>query len=103
MILSAIILGVAISFFYAGVKFYKRMDWQEKPEFSPDLRQMHKKQKELRHIQDLLADAKADGKLSTQIIEEFNRYSENEIQAMESVEKAWLERKSTSHDEETKS
>ncbi len=89
-----IVLLIAIVFFYAGYTFYRFMDWQEEAEPSPDLRQMHKKQAELQHIQELLEEAKAEGKLSQKVIDEFSRYSDQEIENMDNIEKAWLNRKS---------
>ncbi len=93
MILSLLILLIAIGLLYGGLKFYRHMDWQEKQEPSPDLRQMHKKQAQLQNFQDLLSDAYTEGKISKQFLVEFSRYCDHEIQAMQDIEHAWLKRK----------
>ena len=90
-----LILGwiTGLTLLYGGWKFYRSIDWDEAPEPSPDLRAMHKKEAELLHIQDLLMDASEQGKLSKQVIEEYQRYCEAEIQGMKSIEKAWRDRR----------
>ena len=91
LILFACLMGACI--LLAGWKFYQLMDWEEVPEPSPDLRAMHKKEAELLHIQEVLQEARAQGKISQSVIEEFNRYSEAEIQGMKSLETAWRKRR----------
>ncbi len=78
---------------YLGIRFYKKMDWEEPAEASPDLKAMHKRQAELLHIQDVLVGAYREGKLSQNVVDEFNRYCEKEIQALNAVETAWNERR----------
>jgi hypothetical protein len=89
-----IIMGwiFALILLYGGWMFYRSMDWEEPAEPSPDLRAMRKKEVELLHIQDVLMEAGEQGKISKQVIEEYQRYCETEIQGMKSIEKAWRER-----------
>jgi hypothetical protein len=77
---------------YMGWKFYRRMDWTEPADPSPDLKGMHKREAELLHIQDVLEEARAQGKLSSHVVEEFNRYAEAEIEAQRKAETAWKNR-----------
>jgi hypothetical protein len=78
---------------YMAWKFYRRMDWDEPAEPSPDFHGMHKKQAQLQHIQEVLEEAHHEGKLSKQVVDEFNRYCETEDAAMQSAETAWKSRK----------
>jgi hypothetical protein len=78
---------------FMGWKFYQTIDWEEKAEPSPDLRGMHKKEAELMHIQELLADACDEGKLSQGVVDEFTRYCDAEIEAMHKVETTWKSRR----------
>ena len=91
LILAASILGGWIMFM--GWKFYRTIDWDEPAEPSPDLQAMHKKEAELLHIQEILAEARKQDKLSQKVIEEFNRYCKAEIEGMRKVETAWKERR----------
>jgi hypothetical protein len=58
----------------------------------PDLQGMHKRQAELQHIQEVLESAAADGHLSAQVVNEFNRYCEAEMEKMRNIETAWKNR-----------
>ena len=55
LIFAGLVLGLWI--LYSGWKFYQNIDWEEPPEPSPDLQAMHKKEAELSHIRDVLAQA----------------------------------------------
>ena len=83
---------LAMCFLLIGWKFYQSIDWEEPAEPSPDLRAMHKKEAELMHIQEVLEEAAAQKKISDQVVEEFNRYCETEINGMRSIEKDWRNR-----------
>ena len=87
-------LVFAVWLFYSGWRFYQSIDWDEPAEPSPDLRAMHMKQAELQHIQSVLAEARDRGKLSQSVVDEFARYCEAEIAAMQSVETSWKYRRS---------
>ncbi len=76
-----------------GLKFYRRMDWDEPADPSPDLQGMHKRQAQLMMVEEVLQDAQEQGKLSKNALEEFQRFSEAEIKAMQSVETAWKNRR----------
>jgi hypothetical protein len=73
-------------------KFYGTIDWDEPAEPSPDLRAMYKKEAELVHIAEILADAHREGKISAGVLEEFTRYAEAEIGEMKAIELAWKTR-----------
>jgi len=90
LILVGVVIGVWVLF--NGWKFYRTIDWAEKAEPSPDLRGMQKKEAELLHIQELLAEACDQGKLSQKAVDEINRYCETEIAGMRKVETDWKER-----------
>ena len=92
MVMAILGLIIALWLLYSGWKFYRQINWDEAPEPSPDLQGMRKKQAELMHIQDVLSEAADKGKLSRAVVEEFNRYSEGEIAAMQAVETAWKDR-----------
>jgi len=96
MLITLILIGLGVWIFYSGWRFYRHMDWDEPAEASPDFQQMHKRQAELLHIQDLLQQAHEVGKLSSALIEEFNRYCDREVQQMTSAENAWKNRRSSS-------
>ena len=93
MLLLVIGILTALWLAYAGWKFYYTMDWEDQPESSPDLRGMHKKEAELMHIQEVLAEAVEHGKLSGQARDEFNRFCEAEIADMRKIENAWKNRR----------
>jgi hypothetical protein len=93
MFLMAVGLLFGMWALYSGWKFYGTIDWNEPPEPSPDLKAMHKKQAELQHIQELLAEAAAQGKISRQVVDEINRYCDNEVDQMHAVETAWKQRR----------
>jgi hypothetical protein len=85
-------LVIGVWLLYMGWKFYRRTDWEEPADPSPDLQGMHKREAELLHIQDVLEQAHAEGKLSAGVIDEFNRYCESEISAQREAEMAWKNR-----------
>lgn len=90
-LLLLIVLG-SLGLLYAGVTFYQTIDWNEPVEPGPDLRLMRKKEAELLHMEDLLTEARRQGKISRGALEEFHRYSTGEIQAMKTMEIAWQKR-----------
>ena len=85
------ILGTvgAVYLLYTGWRFYRKMDWDEPPESSPDFGAMRRKQAELQHVQDVLLEAHDQGKLSKDLIAEFNRYCDAEIREMDAVKSDW--------------
>ena len=91
LILLGCLMGACILF--AGWKFYHLIDWEESPEPSPDLRAMHKKEAELLHIQEILAEACAQKKISQPMVDEFQRFCTAEIQGMRAIEWAWRNRR----------
>ncbi len=93
MILTLVLLIVVFLIAYTAHKFYRRMDWDEPAEASPDLQAMHKRQAELLHTQEILEEAAAQGKLSQDAAEEFRRFCASELDAMTTVERAWKERR----------
>lgn len=93
MELAVICAGIGAVLIYWSFKFYRRMNWEEAPEPTPDFAQMHKRQAELLHIQDVLEDARAQGKLSTSAVEEYNRFCENELSEMKAQETAFHAKK----------
>jgi len=90
-----VMMGTLISIWllWASWKFFHTIDWEEPAEPSPDLRGMHKRQAELMHIQDVLAEAVQQGKISVSALEEFKRYSEAEIGDLQRIETAWKNRR----------
>lgn len=95
MALLLICLAIAGWLLYSGLKFYRNMDWNEAPEPSPDFQQMHKRQAELLHIQELLQQAHEEGKVSKDFMAELNRFCDREIEHMKVAETAWKNRKKT--------
>src|SRR5437773_2594114 len=79
----------ALYLLYAGLRFYRNMDWDEPVESSPDVGALRKKEAELLHIQDVLRQAQAAGKLSPQVVEEFVRYCDAQIREMKAIQSAW--------------
>lgn len=91
LLLIVILLGLWVLFMTA--KFYRRMDWDEPPDPSPDLQGMRKRQAELLRIQEILEEAAEEGKLSRPLLDEYHRFCEAEIETMEAEERAWKSRK----------
>ena len=75
-----ILLGVWV--IYSGWKFYRQVDWNEPAVSTPDYGAMHKREAELQHIQEFLAEAHAQGKLSAALVEEYNRFCDGELAAL---------------------
>jgi hypothetical protein len=78
-----IILGLWV--IYSGWRFYRQVDWNEAPVPTPDLGAMRKREAELLHVQELLEEARAQGKLSEAFIEEYNRFCDGEIAQIHSA------------------
>lgn len=91
LMIAGILIGAWVLFM--GWKFYGTIDWSEPADPSPDLQAMHKREAQLMHIQEVLEEACAEGKLSQAVIDEFNRYCDSEIKDMQSVETAWKNRR----------
>lgn len=91
LLLSCILL--AAWSLYMGWKFYKRADWEEPADPSPDLQGMHKRQAQLMMVEDILQEVHDEGKLSQQALEEFQRFSQSEIDAMQKIETTWKNRR----------
>jgi hypothetical protein len=64
--------------------FYRRMNWEEKPEPGPDVALLRKRQAELAHLQDVLDEAFAQGKVSKAFIDELARFCAKEATDLES-------------------
>jgi hypothetical protein len=82
---AAIIILLGIWVLYMGWRFYKQVDWNEAPVPTPDLGALRKREAELLHIQEVLEEAHAQGKLSSALVEEFNRFCDGEIARIHSV------------------
>lgn len=85
LILLGILLAAVV--LYMGMKFYRSIDWNDPAEPGPDLRAMRQRELELQRIQEVLAEAYQQDKLSKSLVEEFNRFCEAEIDAMKRIEK----------------
>jgi hypothetical protein len=92
MVLILMCIAIGVWALYMGAKFYGRMDWDEPAESSPDFGQMQKREAQLTHIQDVLQEAQEEGKLSKGFLEEYARFVEKEIAAIEAAKKAWSQR-----------
>jgi hypothetical protein len=89
MLLILICIGIACWALYMGIKFYLRMDWDEPVESSPDFAEMHKRQAELLHVQDVLQEAHDQNKVSAALLAEFNIFLDKEFAEMKAVEDDW--------------
>ena len=67
---------------YSGWRFYRHVNWDEPAVSTPDVGALHKREAELLHIQGFLEEARAQGKLSQGLLDEFNRYYETEVTAL---------------------
>ena len=76
-------------FLWGAWRFYQSVDWDEPAESSPDFHAMHKKEAELMHVEDVLAQVHAEGGISQQAVDEFRRYAENQQKAMRDAEHQW--------------
>ncbi len=73
-----IIIGIWV--LYSGRRLYKEVDWSRSPSVAtPDIGAMRKREKELLHIQEVLEEARLDGKLSREWMDEYNRFCDEEI------------------------
>lgn len=93
MLMTLGFVAIAIWLFYGALKFYGRTDWTEAPENTPDFGQMRKKSAELQHIEEVLAQAQTEGKVSKGFMEELGRYVQSELDAMTRLEQEWKARK----------
>ena len=82
MALTLIGTAIVVWILYLSVKFYRRTNWDEPAESSPDFAEMHKKEAQLLHIQDVLQEAHEQGKLSASFMQEFKRFADHELQAL---------------------
>lgn len=78
---TAVIIILSLWALYSGWRFYRQVDWEEPAEYTPDMAALRKREAEILHIQDFLEAARAEGKLSQRVVDEFNRYAEAEIAA----------------------
>jgi hypothetical protein len=76
---AAIVIVLTIWVFYMGWRFYRQVDWDEAPVSAPDLGALRKREAELIHIQEVLEEAHAQGKLSIALVEEYNRFCDGEL------------------------
>jgi hypothetical protein len=79
---TVIIFLLAAWALYSGWRFYKQVDWDEPAVSTPDVGALRKREAELLHIQSFLEEARAQGKLSQGLLDEFNRYYEAEVAAL---------------------
>lgn len=93
MILTFIIITMVIWVFWMALKFYHTAEWDESLESTPDFAQMRKRQAELQHIQEVLAAAQQEGKLSKGLLAEYDAFFRKETDDLERVEREWKERK----------
>ncbi len=92
MLLAVLCILIAAWVLFMGAKFYRTMDWDEPALPRPDFGQMHKREAELLHVQDVLQEAKDQGKVSATLLEEYNSFLEKEIAEMKASEAAWKAR-----------
>ena len=78
-----ILLGVWV--LYSGWRFYRQVDWDEPALPTPDLGELHKREAQLLHIQEFLEEARAQGKLSQALIDEYNRFCDAELLQLRST------------------
>ncbi len=76
---TAIIILLGAWAFYSGWRFYKQVNWEEPAVSTPDLGELRKREAALLHVQEFLEAARAQGKLSSALLEEYNRYCDAEI------------------------
>ena len=81
--LIVILLGVWV--LYCGWRFYRQVDWDEAPVPTPDPGALRKREAELLHILEVLEEARAQGKLSSALVEEFHRFCDGEITRIHSI------------------
>lgn len=89
-----ILLGLSAVLLYGAWRFYHQVNWGEPAEFSPDVKEMRKREAELQYMEEFLGRAHAEGKLSTAFVEEFKRFHQNEVAHMKQVQDVWNQRKS---------
>ncbi len=77
-----IVTLLAVWVLYSGWRFYRQVDWNEPAASTPDRGELRKREAELLHIQGFLEEARAQGKLSQNLLDEFNRYYEAEVAAL---------------------
>jgi hypothetical protein len=83
MTVAFFIIVIGIWVLYSGWRFYKEVDWSKSPSVAtPDIGAMRKREKELLHIQELLEEARAEGKISRALLDEYNRFCDEEIAGM---------------------
>lgn len=72
-----ILLGVWV--IYSGWRFYRQVNWNEPAVSTPDFGAMRKREAEILHIQEFIAEAHSQGKVSASMMEEFNRFCDGEL------------------------
>ncbi len=85
MTAAIIITALGIWLFLSAWRFYKQIDWDEKPGLTPDTAELRKKEAELMHIQDVLGTAHDQGKVSHDFMRELERFSEAELEQIRSA------------------
>jgi hypothetical protein len=90
MVIFGILIGLWL--IWAGWKFYRRIDWAEPADPSPDLAGNHKREAQLLHIQEVLEESAQQGKISQVALQEVQRFCEREIQELRDVETTWKNR-----------
>ena len=93
MLLTVICIGIALWAIFMGIKFYRRAEWEEPPEFSPDFGQMQKREADLLRIQGVLRQAHEERKLTRGLIEEYDLFIDREIAERAAAEKTWKEKR----------
>lgn len=89
MTLGVIVSIIVLWVIYGGIKLYRGTNWSEPAEPTPDFKAMQKRLAELQHVQELLEEAHAQGKLSAAFMDEFNRFCETENRSVRAAQEAW--------------
>ena len=82
MTVAFFVILIGLWVLYSGWKFYSNVNWDEPAASTPDLGAMKKHQKELARVQEILAEARAEGKVSVAFMDEFQRFVDSEIAGM---------------------
>ena len=85
MIAAVIIIILCLWVIYSGWRFYRQVNWDEAPVSTPDMGALRKREAELLHTQEVLEDSHAQGKLSSTLVEEYNRFCDGELKEIHSI------------------
>jgi len=85
MTAAGIIIVLSLWVIYSGWRFYRHVNWNEAPVSTPDLKELRKREAELLHVQEILEEAHAQGKLSDALLQEYIRFCDGEITGLHSA------------------